>query len=381
VLRIFFFLLGFSPWGLEAEVQEFSVEVRSSPDEAVLVVGSAEELGAEDPLRAVMLAPQREGKWGGKVELPVGTEGTFRYIKRKVGAEEFEDPKNTVFLEKPQVLGEVVGGSRAQDRREVEGKGKLETPKYLDSPLKEFPGRMVRVWLPPGYETGQGRYPVVYCHDGQNMFDPGGPFGSWSADKIAEEEMKAGRVRPAILVAIDNTPDRVREYLPPSDVVPQGRPAHGEVGRADIYARYVLEVVKPRVDQNFRTLADRGNTLVLGSSMGGVVSHYLLEKHANVFGAAGVFSPAYWACPNFFKEALKKPKPSGRIYLDMGTREGKSYWPDVIRIYQHWVSGGAVIFRDVWFQPGIRAEHNERAWRERLPEALAFLLSPDGIAD
>jgi choline dehydrogenase-like flavoprotein len=242
-------------------------------------------------------------------------------------------------------------------------------------------GRMIRVWLPPGYETGQGRYPVVYCHDGQNVFDPGGPFGSWSADQVAAKEMKAGRVRPAILVGIDNTLDRVREYLPPSDVVPQGRPAHGEVGRADVYARYVLEVVKPWVDQNFRTLADRGNTLVLGSSMGGVVSHYLLEKHANVFGAAGVFSPAYWACPKFFEESLKKPQPAGKIYLDMGTREGRSYWPDVLRIYQHWVSGGAVIFRDVWFQPGIRAEHNERAWRERLPEALAFLLSPDGIAD
>jgi predicted alpha/beta superfamily hydrolase len=312
--------------------------------------------------------------------LPAGTEGTYRFLKRKTGAEEFEDPANAVFLGKLQSLPEVEGGKMVPVTR-VEGRGKLEHPKYLDSPMEGFPGRRVRVWLPPGYEAGQGRYPVVYCHDGQNVFDPGGPFGSWSADKVAMEGMRAGRVRPAILVGIDNTLDRVREYLPPSDVVPQGRPAEGEVGRADLYARYVLEVVRPWVDQNFRTLGDRGNTLVLGSSMGGVVSHYLLEKHANVFGAAGVFSPAYWACPKFFEESLKKPQPAGKIYLDMGTREGRSYWPDVLRIYQHWVSGGAVIFRDVWFQPGIRAEHNERAWRERLPEALAFLLSPDGIAD
>jgi predicted alpha/beta superfamily hydrolase len=380
VLRIFFFLLGFFPWCLEAEVYEFSVEVGTSPDETVLVVGSAEELGAGDPLRAVMLAPQGESRWGGKIELPAGTEGTYRFLRRKTGVEEFEDPANAVFLGKPRVMREVEGIKKAQVR-ELKGEGKLEAPKYLDSPLKEFPGRRIRVWLPPGYGDGERRYPVFYCHDGQNIFDPGGPFGSWSADKVAEEEMKAGRVRPAILVGIDNTPDRVREYLPPSDLVPQGRPAEGEVGRADVYARYVLEVVKPWVDRNFRTLADRGNTLVLGSSMGGVVSHYLLEKHANVFGAAGVFSPAYWACPKFFEESLKKPQPAGKIYLDMGTREGRSYWPDVLRIYQHWVSGGAVIFRDVWFQPGIRAEHNERAWRERLPEALAFLLSPDGIAD
>ncbi len=344
------------------------------------MVGESKELGEGDPLRAVMLAPLGEGKWGGKIQMPLETQGTYRFLKRKTGVEEFEDPANAVFLGKPRVMREVEGGRKAE-AREVEGNGKLEIAKYLDSPIKEFPGRMIRVWLPPGYDNGKERYPVVYCHDGQNVFDPGGPFGSWSADKVAQEEMKAGRVRPAIVVGIDNTPDRVREYLPPPDVVPPGRPAQGEVGRADLYARYLLEVVKPYVDRNYRTLPDRANTGVLGSSMGGVVSHYLLEKHGKVFSSAGVFSPAYWACPNFFEEALKKPKPAGRIYLDMGTREGKSYWPDVIRIYQQWVKGGAVIRRDLWFQPGLRAEHNEKAWRERLPEALAFLLPADEVVD
>ena len=358
---------------MEAEVHEFSVEVRTSPDEAVFVVGSAEELGAGDSLQAVMLAPQGEGKWGGKIRLPAGTVGTYQFLKRKTGAEEFEDPKNAVFLEKPRDMREVEGGRKAR-LKQLEEEGKLEAPKVLDSPLKEFPGRMVRVWLPPGYDRGKKRFPVVYFHDGQNVFDPGGPFGSWSADKVAEEEMRAGRVREAILVAVDNTPDRVREYLPPPDVVPEGRPAAGELGRADLYARYLLEVVKPYVDRSYRTLPGKEDTLAFGASMGGVVSHYLLEKHGEVFGAAGVFSPAYWASPKFFAESLKKPIPEGRIYLDMGTREGRSYWPDVMRIYQHWVTGGAVILGDLWFQPGIRAEHNEKAWRERLPEAFRFLL-------
>ena len=359
-----------------AGVQEFAVEAQTSKDEAVLVMGCAEALGAEDPLRAVLLAPQKDGKWGAKIRLPVGLGGTFRYLKRKTGAEEFENPKNAVFLGEPRVMPEVQGGAKAQTR-ELEGRGRLEAPKYLDSPLKEFPGRMVRVWLPPGYEGGQDRYPVIYCHDGQNVFDPGGPFGSWSADKVAEDEMRSGRVRPAILVAVDNTPDRVREYLPPPDVVPEGRPAAGEVGRADLYARYLLEVAKPYVDRTYRTSPGRDATLALGASMGGVVSHYLLEKHGNSFSAAGVFSPAYWASPKFFADSLKKPMPNGRIYLDMGTREGRSYWPDVIRIYQHWVRGGAVILGHLQFQPGIRAEHNEKAWKERLPTALRFLLPPE----
>ena len=360
-----------------AEVQEFFVEAQTSKDEAVLVVGSAEALGAEDLLRAVLLAPQKDGKWAARIRLPAGSEGTYRYLKRKTGAEEFENPANAVFLGKPRVMREVEGGRKAQFK-ELEGKGKVEAPKYLDSSLKDFPGRMVRVWLPPGYDRGKERYPVVYVHDGQNFFDPGGPFGSWAADRIAEEEMRAGRVRPAILVAVDNTPDRVREYLPPPDVVPKGRPAEGKVGRADLYARYLLEVVKPYVDRTYRTLPGREHTLALGASMGGVVSHYLLEKHGDVFHAAGVFSPAYWASPKFFAESLQKPKPGGRIYLDMGTREGRSYWPDVLRIYQHWVAGGAVILGDLWFQAGVRAEHNEKAWKGRLPAALRFLLPPEG---
>jgi len=377
-VRSAFALLGSFLIALSAEgtVLDLEIACHLQADEAVLLVGPVDELGAEDPLRAVMLAPQGDGKWGGKVELPVGTEGTYRFLKRKVGSEEFEDPTNVVFLGEPRDMQKVEGG-RKIEVMPVEGRGKLEVPKYLDSPLKKFPGRMIRVWLPPGYETGKGKYPAVYVHDGQNFFDPGGPYGSWSADKVTEEEMRSGRVRPAILVGIENTPDRVREYLPPQDKVPQGRPAEGELGRADLYARYLREVVKPYVDRTYRTLPGRENTLTLGSSMGGVVSHYLLEEHGDVFSGAGVFSPAYWASPQFFAESLKRPKPAGRVYLDMGTREGRSYWPDVLTIYQHWVSGGAVIFRDVWFQPGLGAEHNEKAWKERLPAALRFLLPPE----
>ena len=88
----------------------------------------------------------------------------------------FEDSKNAVFLGEPRVMREVEGGRKAQFK-ELEGKGKVEAPKYLDSPLKGFPGRMIRAWLPPGYDRGKERYPVVYVHDGQNVFDPGGPFG------------------------------------------------------------------------------------------------------------------------------------------------------------------------------------------------------------
>ena len=171
-------MVGFLPsvtWA--AGIHEFSLEAQVSPDEAVFVLGKHEDLGAGDLLKAVMLAPQGEGKWGGKIRLPVETAGTYQYLKRKTGAEEFEDPENAVFLGKPQVMQEVKG-DRKSEANKLEGQGKLETPKYLDSPWKDFPGRKIRVWLPPGYEGGKDHYPVVYFHDGQNVFDPGGPFGS-----------------------------------------------------------------------------------------------------------------------------------------------------------------------------------------------------------
>jgi hypothetical protein len=133
---------------------------------------------------------------------------------------------------------------------------------------------------------------VVYFHDGQNVFDPGGPFGSWSADKVAEPEMRAGRVRLAILVAIDNTPDRVREYLPPPDVVPEGRPAAGEMGRAELYARYLLEVVKPWVDRSYRTLPGKEDTLAAMVSAGhpGRAQQESLERE--ISGGTEVSNPA-----------------------------------------------------------------------------------------
>jgi hypothetical protein len=87
-----------------------------------------------------------EGKWGGKIRLPVGTEGTYQYLKRKTGAEEFEEPKTAVLLGKPRDMRKVRGGKKARLQK-LEGQGKLEAPKYCASPLKEFPGRMIRVWL------------------------------------------------------------------------------------------------------------------------------------------------------------------------------------------------------------------------------------------
>ena len=133
--------------------------------------------------------------------------------------------------------------------------GRIETM-MVQSGDELIPAREVRVWLPPGYDEGGARYPVIYFHDGQNVFRPGGPFGCWFAEDAAAEEMKAGRIREAIIVAIPNNEAdmgkaRITEYQPPSDVNPRD-PSRGN-GICDRYARFLLEKVKPAIDGKYRT--------------------------------------------------------------------------------------------------------------------------------
>ncbi|MFM8807480.1 MAG: alpha/beta hydrolase [Chthoniobacterales bacterium] len=264
--------------------------------------------------------------------------------------------------------------------------GRIETM-FIESGDKAIPSREVRVWLPPGYDEGSTRYPVIYFHDGQNMFRPGGPFGCWFAEDAAVEEMKAGRMREAIMVAIPNNEAdmgkaRITEYQPPMDVNPRD-PERGK-GICDRYAEFLLGKVKPAIDAKCRTLPDRANTAVAGASMGGLVSLWL-GLNAEAFGAVGVFSPAFWTSPNFTKSVMEGTKKDGlRIYMDMGTQEKGNltgdYWKDALAVREVLLKQKYVEGEDFLWNPGEGDEHNEKAWAKRLPVALRFLLPAEKAA-
>jgi predicted alpha/beta superfamily hydrolase len=258
--------------------------------------------------------------------------------------------------------------------------GRIETV-FIESGDEAVPSREVRVWLPSGYDEGSARYPVIYFHDGQNVFRPGGPFGCWFAEDAAAVEMKAGRMREAIMVAIPNNEAdigkaRITEYQPPSDVNPRD-PQRGN-GICDRYARFLLEKVKPAIDAKYRTLPDRENTAVAGASMGGLVSLWL-GLNTDAIGAVGVFSPAFWTSPNFTKSVMEGSKKDGlRIYMDMGTQEKGNltgdYWKDALAVREALLKQGYIEGGDFLWNPGEGDEHNEKAWAKRLPVALRFLL-------
>ncbi|MBS0658351.1 MAG: hypothetical protein JSR82_08930 [Verrucomicrobia bacterium] len=261
---------------------------------------------------------------------------------------------------------------------------RLET-RTVSSSYAGIPGRTIRLYLPRGYDTNPTRrYPVVYFHDGQNMFFPGGSFGTWDADRIASYEIGQGRMREAILVGIDNTANRLGEYSPPSDQVPLAPP--GTIGQADQYGLFLLNNVIPTLTANYRTLTasggavDPAETTIAGSSMGGLVSSYLASLYPTYFRRSGVFSPAFWAAPNHVQSLKVAPKRPVRWWLSIGTEETSSggnadvYWNGAQEIFNAWLSQGYAHLTELRFAPGCGAAHNEPAWSRLLPAFFQFHL-------
>ncbi len=251
---------------------------------------------------------------------------------------------------------------------------------WVNSTAPGIPGRNIRIYLPRGYDTNTWkRYPVLYMHDGQNIFAgsvvPGeSPANQWNLDEIATKEISQGRMRECIIVGMDKSiTNRGREYTPTNDFVT----GEGQ-GMANQHMKFVVDNVRPTLDYNYRTLNDRGNTLVGGSSRGGLSSIYLTYD-TNVFGGMLAMSPSLTRAPNYTAALYGKAKPNARLYLDTGTDEhlqipDADYWNKPWEGYDIFLGHGCVVNRDLLMRIGCGAGHDELAWRARLPAALRYLL-------
>ena len=174
--------------------------------------------------------------------------------------------------------------------------------------------RSRRVWLylPPGYDApgNTARYPVLYMHDGQNVFDAATSYvGEWGVDETLDSLAAAGVTAP-IVVAVDHGGERrLDEYSPwrnetfrwpGSDPDAPAAPGPGPGGEGEAYVEFLTTTLKPTIDARFRTLPGRETTGILGSSMGGLISLYAALRHPDVFGRVGVFSPAFWFAPEMY---------------------------------------------------------------------------------
>lgn len=247
--------------------------------------------------------------------------------------------------------------------------------------------REIFVWLPLSYRQSGRRYPVLYMHDGQNLFDVQRSYaGEWEVDETMQRLATEGI--EAIIVGLPNMGEqRMAEYNP--------YPGWNLRGRGSDYIEFLTQTVKPFIDAEFRTRPEAAATGIAGSSMGGLISLYGWLTQPQVFGFCGAFSPVFWLGRSKLQAAIAHAQPAmGRVYLDVGTAEGEviARHSRVLRL----ILGGDP---DAEYSAGVRglhdalmargfgpaalryveeegAPHHESAWARRLPAALRFLLGP-----
>ncbi len=242
--------------------------------------------------------------------------------------------------------------------------------------------RTILVYLPPGYDDQpRQRYPVLYMHDGQNVFDARTSFGGveWEADETAERLILAGEIEPLIIVAIYNNESRLEEYTPFRD------PERGG-GQGDDYLAFIVETLKPFIDRTYRTLPGRDQTAIAGASLGGLISLYAPFRHAGVFGRAAALSPSlHWAEQRIFEYLEERPAPGTlKLWIDAGSEETLARRGDerasrladfclpLVRLLRQkgYESDSELHFEEV---PGAR--HHERDWGARFERVLKFLFA------
>jgi predicted alpha/beta superfamily hydrolase len=243
----------------------------------------------------------------------------------------------------------------------------LSVPSFWSPQLGN--SRTLVVYLPPSYyENRLKRYPVLYMHDGQNLFDAAtSSFGTeWRVDETINAAVRNGQMDEVIVVGIYNTSNRIWEYTPCCDATYGG-------GGADVYERFLIDTVKPYVDGTYRTLPTKANTAIMGSSLGGLVSCYVARRNPAVFSKAGCMSSSFWWNAEAFTRQVEQStiKVPVRFYLDAGTiNDGL---PQTQRMDTALRADGYVQGADLNFVTAQGGSHNEASWAARVLTPLSFL--------
>ncbi|MEA2076489.1 MAG: alpha/beta hydrolase-fold protein [Candidatus Marinimicrobia bacterium] len=235
--------------------------------------------------------------------------------------------------------------------------------------------RRIWIYLPPGYEASEECYPVLYMHDGQNLFNDATSFsGEWGVDETLERLISSRKINKLIVVGIENHPEyRLNEYSPylfeysGLKIRPQ----------ASEYADFIVETLKPFIDGNYRTKPSREHTAIAGSSMGGLVSVYIGVKYQSVFSKVGALSSSFGVCKSDLVKFINEhPKEYPmRFWLDMGSKEmGNMDLNEYqIPIKNALIDAGWQKRKEVKFLIFQGAEHNETYWRNRFDKVLKYL--------
>jgi predicted alpha/beta superfamily hydrolase len=371
---LFVFLYIINTWFSRAQDVSLRVEVHLSDiidsTETIFITGSDSAVGNWNPGR-IPLTRINDLLWKFEGSFQKGTRLQFKITRGSWEKEALYDsatiPSNfeitlqhdTTMNLKPLTWSDKIKRAKPElsirgevvYHRRVKGKGL----KY---------SRDLIVWLPPSYRSAVSKkYPVLYLHDGQNIFDPSTSFSGkdWRVDETADSLIKAKAMEEIIVVGIYNTPDRLQEY---SDT-PLGRS----------YMNFVVHVVKPLIDSVYRTKPSRRNTAVMGSSLGGLVSMVMAWNYPDVFGKAACLSPSFWYDDEKTLNEIRAysgKKKEIKIYLDCGTRE-KELLDGYTQMVTILKKKGFAEGKDLDSHIEEKGAHNESYWSQRVWKPLLFL--------
>lgn len=242
--------------------------------------------------------------------------------------------------------------------------------------------RTIIVYLPSGYkENTNKRYPVLYMHDGQNLFTEvsEGSSDKWRVKETTDSLIRENKIEDIIIVGIYNNSDRISEYTQ------SYMEKYNAGGKGKDYCRFIVEELKPYIDNSFRTLKDRENTAIAGSSLGGLISFYMGWNYSDTFKKVGAISPSFWwnSC-EILKEVedFTGSRKDLNIWIDAGSAEDTSDrnnngvidMVDDARDMVYALSRkGYTIHKDLMYYEVLGGLHNEEAWAKRFDQVLIYM--------
>ena len=366
-------------------------------DGPVYLTGNLETLGPWSP--DALLMKQEDGIFTADIEVPPGFEFEYKFTlgswgREALGPSGMVMPNNKLTMPGQTAVHHEIPDFKKPVLNYIEDwqgsgvKGELIYWTDFESDILG-PDRHISIWLPENYrENPDQRFDVLYMSDGQNLFDPriANTGIDWGVDEAMIELIDQGRIDPAIVVAAWSTAERGPEYSPWHE--------------GPLYARFLIEELMPRINAEFQTNIGPRHTFHAGSSMGGLISYYLVTRHPDVFGACGCISThtilSEAMVQRYFAVEQNSSSPDETPYIirdlenDLSAPEGVRFWFDYgtegldaeygpqHKALKAWLlSQRLTEGTDFVLRKYDGADHNEASWRARLPDILEFVLKKD----
>jgi putative esterase/starch binding protein with CBM20 domain len=357
-----------------------TVPPQTPKDQTLYISGDASVLGNWDAA-GVPMERNPDGTYTATVQLMSGIEHAFKVTRGTWGTVE-RGPNNSeipdhLFTARDETTVSSNVTTWVDNGKSIPGRvtltGDIRLHKKFHSNLLGDERTLI-VYLPPNYEQSpEARFPVLYMHDGQNIFDASTSFAGveWRVDENAQEMILDGRIKPVIVVGIYNTPDRTDQFIG---------------SKHDLYGRFIVEEVKPYIDRQYRTLPDPTHTAMAGSAMGGLATMYIAQKHSDIFGAIALFDP-FLRDPTsgsggklLINDLLDHPAWATGLhwYVNMasdpaGVYPGTDPAADGQALHQALLAAGLKEGSGVTYEPAPGEQCNETGWSQRIDKLLSNL--------